>query len=89
VTCWGDIPLASISPIFNRDSLGGAFAQTRISSGGGQPGGFMVVAQTARTGSAPGAAATSSMVNLHVEGTQSTGDVIRIPIEAARRGVGR
>lgn len=79
VTCWANIPLASISPVFNRDTLGGEFVQTRIHAAAGHPGGFMVVAETVRTASGAGSPASSSMVNLQVEGTQFGSDVITLP----------
>jgi hypothetical protein len=88
VTCWADIPLASISPAFTRDTLGGEFVQTRIRAAG-PPGGFMVVAETVRTASATGAPANSSMVNLQIEGTQSRSDVIVLPTPRAQPGAVR
>ena len=88
VTCWLETPLGSIDPVFNRDSLGGQLVQTRMRTVSGD-GGFLVVAQTLRTPSGPGAQTTSSLVNVHVERAQSTGDVIRIPVESVQPEVVR
>ncbi len=89
VTCWTNIPLASISPVFQRDALGGEFVHTRIRAAAGHPGGFMVVAETVRTASGAGAPASSSMVNLQVEGTQFGSDVITLPMPRMPSGVVR
>ncbi len=89
VTCWANIPLVSISEVFNRETLGGELVQTRIRAAPGHPGGFMVVAETTRTTGGPGSPTSSSMVNLHVEGTQSGSDVIVFPTPRMPSGAGR
>jgi hypothetical protein len=86
VTCWADTPLGAVNPVFNFDVLGTAFTQTQIRGKAGQPGGFLVVAQTNRAESGGALLVTSSMANLHVEGAQTAGDVIRIPAEAPQGG---
>jgi len=76
VTCWADIPLATISPVFESATLGAAYAQTRITSADPNPGGVVVLAQTMR---AAGGISTATGLNLHVDGAQSTTDRIVIP----------
>ena len=85
VTCWSDTALTDINELFSRDTLGGEFVQTRIRalSGGG---GFLVVAQATH---GAGGAASSSMTNLFAEGVQSTGSVIRVPLQNVQPGVVR
>jgi len=64
-------------------------AQTRIRTKLGSSGGFLVLARTAITASGIASPATSSMANVHVEGTQSTSDVIRVPVQDIGRGAVR
>lgn len=87
VTCWANIPLATISRVFTRDSLGGTFAQTQIRAVAGHPGGFMVVAETVRSASGAGSPTSSSMVNLQVEAAQTGSDVINFPPPRTPSGV--
>lgn len=89
VTCWANIPLASISRAFTRDTLGSDFVQTRIRAAAAHPGGFMVVAETTRTAGGPGSPTRSSMMNLQVEGTQSGSDVIVFPTPRMPSGAGQ
>jgi len=71
--------LVSISEVFNLDTLGGNVVQTRIRAAAGHPGGFIIVAETTRTPGGLGSPTDSSMMNLHVESTQSGSDVIAFP----------
>jgi hypothetical protein len=80
VTCWADLALSAINPVFQPGLLGSDYAQTRISPGSGS-GGFMVVAEQFRSAGADGANA-SAILNLHVEGARAESDVIVIPAVA-------
>lgn len=75
VSTWADLPLSSITRVFEESVLGSAIAQTRVMPADGESG-FVVIAQTLRD--SQGNIATTAM-NLHADGTRSGFDVIVIP----------
>ena len=90
VTCWANLPLNSIFPIFDVSVLGTRFAQTRITSPdtdvtGNVQSGVLGVAEefhqsgTERNGLCTGAPCSRAAFNLHTEGERPNGDVIVLP----------
>jgi hypothetical protein len=80
VTCWADLALSAIDPVFQPGLLGSDYAQTRISPGSGSAG-VIVVAEQLRSAGADGAKA-STILNLHAEGARAESDVIVLPVAA-------
>jgi hypothetical protein len=62
ITCWANLRLSDINAVFQRDTLGGNWAQTRVRAAVGNPRGFMLVQQTERaTGQPPTFSATGTV----------------------------
>jgi hypothetical protein len=80
ITCWADLRLSDINPIFQRDSLGGDWVQTRVRSAVSTPGGFMLVQQTERDTAEPATSSFTGGVPPHV-GVDSGAAVIVLPQE--------
>ncbi len=78
VTCWGDVPLAAISPVFDAASLGTPTARTRIGSIASTPGIFVAAEEVRDSGGAAPVHAAAA-ANLHVEGARPPGDQLLIP----------
>jgi len=76
VTCWGDLALASINPVFGIGPLGSRFVNTRMRPAGMDPG-FVAVMEEFHT--QPGAGTARSALNLHVVGQRPQADLIVIP----------
>ena len=48
ITCWGDVRLSDVSPVFQRDTLGSNWVQTTVRSAGEDASGFIVTQQSTR-----------------------------------------
>jgi hypothetical protein len=83
LTCWADLRLSNVSPVFQRDTLGGSWVETQIKSTAGSAGGFMLVQQTVRETAGPATYAAAGTVP-HYEGVQSGGEDIVLPAEVGQ-----
>jgi hypothetical protein len=89
VTCWKDLELDDLNEVFEFDSVGTTFLQTRMRPSSGTAAGFMVVAaeEWATTNSSPsgegceGSDDTCTAFNVHHEGERQGPDIIVIPSE--------
>ena len=77
-TCWDNLALGSISPIFTVGSLLTDFAQTRISAVANGPG-VIAVAQEFHQIGGPISLSASAAFNLHTDGTRTGSDLIVLP----------
>lgn len=77
VTCWADLELDHIDPVFERSAVGSDFLQTRMRPSTGTNSGFLMVAEEEHDGPNRAMAA----VNVHVEGQRPGPDLIVIPAE--------
>ena len=78
VTCWANLVLEDIDPIFSRNSLGSDFVQTFMRPASGTNSGFLVVASEEHNDE--GTVSTAD-ANLHVIGQRAGTDKIVIPTE--------
>jgi len=83
ITCWADLRLSDVNPIFQRDTLGGNWVQTRVQSAAGSPGGFMLVQQTERDTAWPATSSFTGTVPPH-EGADPSGALVVLPEEVLR-----
>ena len=75
ISCWADLHLADVTPVFARDTVGGEWVQTRIRAAASTPRGFMVVQQTERATAEPATYSATGTVPPH-DGVQPGGDVL-------------
>lgn len=79
VTCWADLSLADVSPLFNIETLGGEAVWTRIRPSASS-GGFVVVAEVERRASAGGPVVSRSSLVPQQQGTATNPDTIILPM---------
>jgi hypothetical protein len=79
VTCWAELELFDINAVFDRNSVGTNFLQTRLRPSTGTNSGFMVVAEELHSNGDDVEA--DAAMNLHVEGERPGPDLIVIPAE--------
>jgi len=78
--CWTSVRLSDINDVFQRATLGGDWAQTRVHEAPGKLGGFLVVQQSEHDTAEPATSAFAGMVPAHV-GVDADGAVILLPTE--------
>ncbi|MBI3783692.1 MAG: hypothetical protein HY270_09835 [Deltaproteobacteria bacterium] len=83
VTCWADLELGKVNAVFQRDTLGGEWAQTQIRSAASTPHGFLVVQQTKQETGLPHTLAASGLASPY-NGAQPGGEFITLPQETVR-----
>jgi hypothetical protein len=81
VTCWAEMPLEDINPVFTRPFVGTDFVQTRMRPSSGTQSGFMVVSDEVHSLTVGSSIVTVTATNLHVEGERLGPDLITIPAE--------
>jgi hypothetical protein len=79
VTCWADLSLADLSPVFTVETLGGEAAWTRVQPAAGS-GAFVVIAEVERRASAAGPVLGRSALAPYPEGAADVADAITLPM---------
>ena len=79
VSCWADLSLAELDPIFDVELLGSDAVWTRITPAGGS-GGFVVLAEVERRASAGGPVVSRAALTPHQAGAVATPDTIILPM---------
>jgi len=80
ITCWADLRLSDINPIFRRENLGGDWAQTRLHNAAATAGGFLLVQQSEHDTAEPATSAFAGTVPPHLQ-TNGGGTLIVVPQE--------
>ena len=80
ITCWADLRLSDVSPIFLRDNLGGDWVHTSVRAANSTPGGFMLVQQTERDTAEPATSSFTGAVPPHA-GVDPSGALVVLPAE--------
>lgn len=75
MTCWADLRLSDVNPIFQRDLLGANWVQTRVSSADSTPRGFMLVQQGVRESARPVTLSAVATVPPHATGAVASDDI--------------
>lgn len=83
VTCWADLRLTDISPLFGRDVLGADSVQTRVRTADSSAAGFVVVQQTELAADVPDLLWIAATVPPQLAG-EARADLIRVPEEAVQ-----
>jgi len=78
VTCWADLRLSDINPVFARSTLGGDWALTQTRAASATPRGYMLVQHTVRETARPTTLAAAAVVPAHVAESVAA-DAITLP----------
>lgn len=78
VTCWGNLSLNKVNPIFSVGILGTRFVQTRMTPADSAQSGFVGVAEEVHSPQGSGPGFSRAAANLHGEGQRQGGDLITI-----------